>query len=166
MCSSSLEGFWCHKYMRRQTTYSSFIGRTTKATCQRSHQRCYALPDGDICRCTQVPLYPPTVVYIQLMAETRSRINACADRVGTGVSRLHHGCSAVYASIKGVSRPADHCPVISPRHCLSSSRVSSCISPLWEPHTMRVTVMLSLSLHPRGSTRPRALESCMLNYVT
>lgn len=28
-----------------------------------------------------VPLYPPTVVYLQLMAEPRSRLNACPTEV-------------------------------------------------------------------------------------
>ena len=34
----------------------------------------------------QLPLYPPTTIYLQLMSETRSRINACPAGVGTGVS--------------------------------------------------------------------------------
>jgi len=32
-----------------------------------------------------VPLYPATLVWQQLMGETKSRINACADGVGKGV---------------------------------------------------------------------------------
>ena len=35
----------------------------------------------------QLPLYPATTVYLQMMSESRSRINACNAGVGTGVSR-------------------------------------------------------------------------------
>ncbi len=34
----------------------------------------------------QLPLYPATTIYLQLMSESRSRINACDVGVGTGVS--------------------------------------------------------------------------------
>ncbi len=48
----------------------------------------------------QVPLYPPTTVYLQLMAETRSRINACAEGTGTGVRcccRCYYRCVRIEA---------------------------------------------------------------------
>ena len=39
---------------------------------------------------TTVPLYPPTVLWRQLMAETKSRINACWSWVGGGPSHAAH----------------------------------------------------------------------------
>lgn len=53
---------------------------------------------------TGVPLYPPTVVYIQLMAETRSRINACADRVGTGRGPAQWEWQEPLNEVKGLNR--------------------------------------------------------------
>lgn len=41
----------------------------------------------DVCPAlAQLPLYPATTIYLQLMSESRSRINACDVGVGTGVS--------------------------------------------------------------------------------
>lgn len=41
--------------------------------------------DGECDAHMQLPLYPATTVYLQLMSESRSRINACKAGVGTGV---------------------------------------------------------------------------------
>lgn len=53
---------------------------------------------------TGVPLYPPTVVYTQLMAETRSRINACAEGAGTGRGPGQWEWQQPLSEVKGLTR--------------------------------------------------------------
>ncbi len=50
-----------------------------------------------------VPLYPPALIYQQLISEPKSRINACPHRVSTSLylPKLHldHSCTAILPAI-------------------------------------------------------------------